>query len=153
MFIEHDRTGEPGAEPARRSVGRPSDYDAAYCERVVEWGRIGKSKAWMCSQLEIAKSTMLLWERTHPEFSSAMARAMMHSQAHWEDLGHVNIQERDFNSSVWSRSMAARFPEDWRETTKQETELTGKDGGPITFAQVLGKLTSNVCPNDDSSGS
>lgn len=69
----------------------------------------------MCSQLDIARSTMQLWEKVHPEFSAAIARAVAHSQAHWEDLGQDNIKVRDFNASVWSRSMGARFPDDWRD--------------------------------------
>ena len=34
-----------------------------------------------------------------------------------------------FNASIWSRSMAARFPKDWREN--KNVELAGKDGGAI----------------------
>lgn len=98
-----------------RPVGRPSLYDPSYCEKVIEWGRLGKSRAWMCSNLEIARSTLNLWEKEHAEFSEALALAEAHAQAYWEDLGHDNIAEREFNASIWSRSMAARFPKDWRE--------------------------------------
>jgi hypothetical protein len=49
-----------------------------------------------------------------------------------------------FNSSVWSRSMAARFPEEWRESSK--TELTGAGGGPVqnhlTVEFVSGRAVS-----------
>ena len=38
----------------------------------------------------------------------------------------------EFQGNVWSRSMAARFPDDWREV--KGTELTGKDGAPIQTA-------------------
>lgn len=98
-------------------LGRPTDYREEYCDKVVEWGRLGKSKSWMASQLDICHQTLLRWEAAHPAFSEAMARAEAHAQAHWEDLGHDNIKEREFNSSVWSRSMAARFPKHWREKT------------------------------------
>ena len=39
-----------------------------------------------------------------------------------------------FNASVWSRSMAARFPEDWREN--KGVEVTGANGGPVEMRQV-----------------
>jgi hypothetical protein len=104
-------------------AGRPSDYDPSYCEKVIEWGKLGKSKVWMCAQLDICKRTMQRWEDAHPEFSAALTRAAAHAQAHWEDLGQHNIKDRDFNSSVWSRSMAARFPDDWRE--KNDVNMNG----------------------------
>jgi hypothetical protein len=33
------------------------------------------------------------------------------------------------NASLWSRSMAARFPKKYRESVKQE--ITGADGAPL----------------------
>jgi hypothetical protein len=99
------------------------------CDQVVEWGRQGKSRAWMAAQFDVSYQTLLNWERAHPEFFEALARAEMRSQAHWEDLGHDNIKDRDFNSSVWSRSMAARFPNHWRE--KLAHVGGGKEDEPI----------------------
>lgn len=121
-------------KPEGYVFGRPTKYRPEYCEKVIEWGKLGKSRAWMCAQLEITYPTMLDWEQAHPNFSYALARAQMHSQAHWEDQGHDNIKDRDFNSSVWSRSMAARFPEFWRESTKNETEIKGN----MAFSIVSG---------------
>lgn len=139
-------------KPEGYVFGRPTKYRPEMCEQVVEWGKLGKSRAWMASELDVSKSTVQLWEAEHPDFSAAMTRAMAHAQRWWEDVGQENLivdPGKTFSQSTWSRSMAARFPDDWRETTKQETELSGKNGGPVTFAQVLGKLTSSVCPSDD----
>lgn len=96
-------------------AGRPTAYRPEYCEQVIEWGKLGKSKAWMAAQFGVSHQTLLNWEAAHPEFLESMARAEAQAQAHWEDLGHDNIRDRDFNSSVWSRSMAARFPKMWRD--------------------------------------
>jgi hypothetical protein len=38
------------------------------------------------------------------------------------------------NASIWSRSMAARFPRKYRESIKQE--ITGSDGGPLQIQEV-----------------
>lgn len=105
-------------------AGRPSTYDPAYCEAVIEYGKRGKSKTWMASELNVHRDTINEWERVHPEFSDAMTRALQFSQRWWEDAGQNGMVADKFNSSVWSRSMAARFPEEWRENS--ELNLNGK---------------------------
>lgn len=122
MFHVQQMTQE---KPEGYVFGRPTKYRPEMCEKVIEWGRQGKSRAWMCSRLEIGTSTLAVWEAEHQDFREALERARYHAQAHWEDLGHDNIKDREFNASVWSRSMAARFPDEWRESTKNETELKG----------------------------
>lgn len=116
-------------KPEGYVFGRPTEYRPEHCAKVVEWGTLGKSRAWMAAQFGVSYQTLLNWEAAHPDFLEALARAEMQSQAHWEDLGHNNIKERDFNSSVWSRSMAARFPNQWRE--KMAHVGGGKDDEPI----------------------
>ena len=120
------------------NAGRPSDYSAQYCEQVVEFGKQGKSLTWMAANIGVAKSTLYLWEQTHPEFSDSLTRARQHAQAWWEDQGQDNMLlgpgMGSFNGSVWSRSMAARFPEDWRE--KSETALTGPGGQPLQIESI-----------------
>lgn len=121
--------------------GRPTDYKEEYCERVIEFGRQGFSRVQMAAELEIAKSTIQEWEKNHPEFSVAMTRAMTLSQAWWEKKGQdclVMPAGVSFQASAWSRSMAARFPDDWREKTA--TEHSGPDGGPIK-AETVTKVT------------
>lgn len=110
-------------------MARPSTYQPEYCERVVEAGRQGKSVAWMASEFDVNKDTIYEWAKVHPEFSDALTRARAHAQRWWEDKGQDGMVAPGFNGSVWSRSMAARFPDDWRE--QKGVELTGKDGGPL----------------------
>ncbi len=109
------------------ALGRPSVYLPEYCELVIELGKQGKSLVQMASVLDITKQTLLVWERERPDFSDAMTRARAHSQAWWENAGQDNMLlapgQGTFNASVWSRSMAARFPEDWREN--KGVELSG----------------------------
>ena len=121
-------------KPEGYVFGRPTKYRPEMCEQVIEWGKLGKSRAWMCSRLDISHQTLLRWEAENDVFREALTCAEMHAQAHWEDLGHDNIAAQTFQSSVWSRSMAARFPKTWRETSRQEQ--TGPDGGPIQVAKI-----------------
>jgi len=119
-------------------MARPTDYDPSFCERVLELGRKGKSITVMAAELNVCRDTIYEWARVHPEFSDALTRAKTLAQAWWEDTGQAAMFMPGFNGSVWSRSMAARFPEEWRESTK--TELTGKDGG----AMVVESITRRV---------
>lgn len=116
-------------EVPKHAGGRPSTYDPSFCSKVIEWGKAGKSRAWIADELGVVRATLKNWEATHPEFLEAMDRALTAAQRWWEDAGQDGMSADKFNSSVWSRSMAARFPDDWREISRQEQ--TGANGGPV----------------------
>lgn len=104
--------------------GRPTDYRPEFCERVIDWGAQGKSRTWICSELGVVRQTVRTWEGLYPDFLAAMERAMVLSQRWWEDKGQENIQAERFQASMWSRSMAARFPDEWRE--KSEVDMSAR---------------------------
>jgi deferrochelatase/peroxidase EfeB len=114
-------------------MARPTEYKQEYCEAVIEAGKQGKSVAWMASEFDVNKDTIYEWAKVHPEFSDALTRARAHSQRWWEDAGQTGMAAPGFGASVWSRSMAARFPEDWREN--KGVELSG--GVKVTNAAEL----------------
>jgi len=117
----------------KRPVGRPTLYDPAYCEQIIELGRVGKSIEQICAILNVSLRTMYLWRDTHEEFMHAMEDAKVLEQAWWEDQGQSYMVEdkesAKLNTGLWSRSMAARFPKKYRESTK--TEITGAEGAPL----------------------
>lgn len=96
-------------------VGRPSKYDPAICAKVIEWGKQGKSREWICASLDIVVQTMANYERQYPEFLEAMERSGLLAQQWWEDAGQNGMLEKSIDASIYSRSMAARFPNKWRE--------------------------------------
>jgi hypothetical protein len=114
-------------------MARPTDYNPDFCEQVIEFGRQGKSLTWMASEIDVHKDTIYEWMKVYPEFSDAMTRARQLSQRWWEDKGQDGMLAPGFNASIWSRSMAARFPEDWREN--KGVELSG--GVRVTNATEL----------------
>lgn len=121
-----------------KKIGRPSKYDPALCDRVVELGKQGKSVEQISATLSIPYKTLLYWQETHPEFLEAMEQAKLYEMAHWEDLASQYIVEvpqgAKLNTGLWSRSMAARFPKKYRENSK--VEVTGKDDKPIEIDVV-----------------
>lgn len=111
-------------------AGRPSEYNPSFCDDVIGHGKSGKSVTWIATEIGVTKQTLHNWMAAHPEFLDAMTHAKAWAQRWWEDKGQEGMEQQGFNASVWSRSMAARFPDDWREV--KGTELTGKDGGPVS---------------------
>jgi hypothetical protein len=125
-------------------AGRPTEYDPAFCDLVVEWGAAGKSLTWMAAELDVSRECVYEWGRTHPEFSDALTRARAKSQKWWEDAGQTAMMLPGFSGSVWAKSMAARFPEDWREN--KGVELTGAGGGPVQAALTIEFVDAGSVP-------
>ncbi len=110
--------------------GRPSLYDPSYCDDVIAYGNQGMSVVEMAVAIGVCRNTLeTSWPAAHPEFLEAFTHACECSQAWWERAGRVGMIENNISAPIWSRSMAARFPRDWREI--KGTELTGKDGAAI----------------------
>jgi transposase len=131
----------------KRPVGRPTLYDPAFCERVIELGRIGKSIEQIASNLGFSTRVLFDWRDKNPEFLHALEYAKELELDWWENIAQnmmIESKEGDkLNSSIWSRSMAARFPKKYRESTK--TEITGADGAPL----VTGINVTFVKPNGE----
>ena len=118
----------------KRYRGRPTKYDPSFCEAVIAWGRMGKSRTWMAAEMMVARNTIDNWANDNPDFLSALDTAKQLEQQHWEDLGQDNIRAIGFQQSVWRRSMAARFPKEWRESSEVKHGLS--DG----LSALLGDL-------------
>jgi GTP-dependent phosphoenolpyruvate carboxykinase len=107
---------------------------------VIELGKIGASVVEMAAEIGVARSTIeCAWPQAYPEFSEAFTQARLQSQVWWEKIGRENLitpHGQTFQSSVWSRSMAARFPADWRESSKVEQTLQNPDGSNIAAVAV-----------------
>ena len=141
-----------GAEkPVKRPVGRPTLYDPALCDQVIELGKLGKSIEQIASHLGFSLRVFYKWRDEYEEFMHAMEDAKQYEQYWWEEQAQAFlIENRDsdkINTTMWSRSMAARFPKKYRESTK--TEITGADGAPllagiqVTFVQPDGHKQSD----------
>ena len=115
---------------AKHPGGRPTLYRPEYCEEIIELGKLGKSYEQIAAELNLALRTLYLWRDTHPEFMHAMEDSKVYEQAWWESQAQSYMLEHKdaakLNPSLWSRSMGARFPKKYRESTK--TEITGADG-------------------------
>jgi hypothetical protein len=121
------------------SVGRPTEYDPSYCDKVVELGKLGKSFEQMSAQLNVSYRTLCRWRDSHEEFCHALEDAHALSQSWWEEQAQSYMLEHKdgerLNASLWSRSMAARFPKKYSDRVKQE--ISGPDGAQLKTGFVL----------------
>lgn len=129
-------------------VGAPSKYKPEYCAQVIELGKAGKSVVQMAVSIGVPRETLMNWADAHTEFFNALSYARNCSQDWWETQAQNGLVmpqgSGTFQANVWSKSMSARFPDDYTDKTK--TELTGKNGGAIKVSRIeLIPLT-----NDDS---
>lgn len=117
-------------------TGRPTDYTDDMCDKVIELGREGASKAEMSFALGIARSTFALWEQKHPAFSEAVKEACDLAQGWWEHNGRKATfgGVPNFNSTAFIFTMKNRFKEDWRD--KVETEHSGS----VEVSQITRKI-------------
>jgi len=113
----------------RLPLGRPSAYKPEFCEIAIAMGQDGASKVDIADALDTTVKTIYNWMAQYPEFLRAMERAEQKAEVWWAEQGKKALWTPGFNSSVWSRSMAARFPKSWREN--KSVELSGKHGAPI----------------------
>lgn len=139
-----NQTDKPQEE--KRPVGRPSRYDPAYCEQVIQLGGKGKSVEQIGAILGIGTRTLFTWRDQNEEFRHALELAKELEQAWWEDMAQsYMVEEKEsakLNTGLWSRSMAARFPKKYRESVKQE--ITGAEGAPL----LQGIQVTFVKPNE-----
>lgn len=105
--------------PMLPSTAAPnSKYKPEYCALVIEWGRQGKSLMQCASLLNIDRNTITNWQRDFPDFKTAVARALAHSQHWWEEKAQKSLGRKHFQAQLWRYSMAGRFKEDYAEGPK-----------------------------------
>ncbi|SET91462.1 hypothetical protein [Stenotrophomonas indicatrix] len=130
-------------------MARPTVYKPEYCDVVVDLGRQGKSVVQMACAIDVVRSTLYEWCKDHPEFSDAFTRAKQLSQDWWETQAQCGLTADRFNAQLWSRSMAARFPEDYQE--RKGVELSGPGGADIKTTTRI-ELVAAVAPDSDVNG-
>lgn len=112
-------------------AGRPTKYDPAFCDRIIELGREGASKAEIALEFGICYQTLDNWGEANPEFFNALKMAERLSQGWWEREGRKATfgGVEGFNATSFIFNMKNRFKADWRD--KQELEHSGSIGSAL----------------------
>lgn len=125
--------------------GRPTKYDPAFCDRVIELGKEGCGKAEISAELDVTRETVNDWIKAHAEFSDAMQRAHDFSLAWWEKQARSNLATSGFQAGLWKQAMSGRFP---HEPYRERAELTGANGGPVQQVTEIRRTIVDPRPSD-----
>jgi len=108
---------KPAHEPRFRA-GRPTKYEARYCEEIVEFMGRGFRKTAFAGSIGVSHDTVVEWAKQHPEFSVAVKRGMaMRTKALEEKLLNAESGAK-VAACIFSLKNAA--PHEWRD--KHEIE-------------------------------
>lgn len=122
----HKKTSE--VPLVKNPVGRPTKYDPAFCDVVIEEMSKGYSKEATAGYLRISKNTLYEWAKAHPDFADAITIGESLSQRHWEEtlVKHKTHTKNgtQINSQVFNLNMKNRFG--WRD----KQDVTTSDDKP-----------------------
>ena len=68
-------------------AGRPSKYDPAYCEAVIQHMAEGASLTSFAASIDVSRATINVWMAEHPEFLEAANVGKARCAAWWEKAG------------------------------------------------------------------
>lgn len=109
--------------------GRPSKYEEIFCEKVVELMREGASIAEIAFELEVSKNTLYQWMEKNREFQDAINKGRDFSEGWWCKKGRKNIENKEFNSTLWYMNMKNRFG--WADKTESNHNVNVKQEDAI----------------------
>ena len=92
-----------------RPRGRPSLYNAAYCERVLKLAAEGCGKVEIAAALFVSRKTLNAWAKAHPEFREALRGAKDLEYAWWLGVGRTKQFDKTWNATSWALQMRNRF--------------------------------------------
>lgn len=111
-------------------AGRPTKYDEAYCEQLIDCMGNGLSLTAFAGVIGVARSTINEWMAAHSEFSEAVKRGQAKRVLYLER----RLLDGEIGPRVTSHIFALKNadPEEWRD----RRELTGADGAPLVVEIV-----------------
>lgn len=116
------------------AVGRPTKYNPAYCDAIVEHMTEGASVASFAAEIDVARSTINLWADAHPEFMEALMRGKAKCAAWWERVGRNLAVTGDGNAPMVIFGLRNMAQDDWKD--RREMDHQSSDGTMTPKAPV-----------------
>ena len=127
-----------------RPVGRPTKYDPAYCDAIIEVMATGASATSFAAKIGVSRSTLNLWADAHPEFMEALNAGTAKCAAWWERQARAGASGAQVSAPLIIFGLKNMAAEDWRE--KQEIDhrsgdgsMTPKDAGAAVLEAIRAK--------------
>lgn len=115
------------------TAGRPSKYDPAYCDQVVEIMADGYSLTAFAGTIRVHRGTLNEWMAVHPEFSEAVKKGKAACAVWWESANRANALSGQGNATSCIFGLKNMAPDEWRD--KHEVEHTGP--APVTRIEIV----------------
>lgn len=119
--------------------GRPSEFSKlpeGWQEMMIEMGKEGCSVSEVACRLGVLRQRMYDMVKNEPQFADTFTRMKQECQAWWEMKGRTQMENRDFNSSLWSFNVKNRFRKDWQDSKSVEHSGEVKGSPQISFADT-----------------
>jgi hypothetical protein len=112
-------------------AGRPTKYDSAFCDQVIEAGAKGFSLAAFAGMIGVCRDTVQEWARVHPEFSAAVKAHKAKRAWIWEQRLMRIADEGGGNGSATAIIFALKnvAPEEFAD--RVVNQHTGPNDGPV----------------------
>ena len=125
------------------NVGRPQkttkDFPEGWEEHITELSNEGASITEIACYLEISKNTLKALTDRDDKFLTAIKKCKQLCETWWEKKGRKNMENKDFNSTLWYMNMRNRFG--WAD--KVQTENKNESTLNVTVSKDLDDLLSD----------
>jgi hypothetical protein len=112
--------------------GRPSKYQPAFCEQVVDHMREGASLTSFAAEIGVCRDTITEWCSVHDEFSAAVKRGKAACAAWWEKTNRNLAVSGQGNATACVFGLKNMAADDWRD--KHELEHSGPGGSALEIS-------------------
>lgn len=114
---------------------------------VISMGAEGCSVTEIAVAIGIRRQGIYELIKESEDFADTFAHAKELANAWWEKQGRVNLENREFNNSLWSFNMTNRFREEWHN--KQQVEHSGEIEGERQVIVLPSNDRAFEDPNQD----
>lgn len=127
--------------------GRPSKYNSAYCNEVIQHMAEGASLTSFAADIGVCRDTITEWVSKHPEFSVAVKKGKAKCAAWWERQGRLGATgQAQVNPTLVIFGLKNMAGDDWRD--RKDVDHTSSDGTMSPPKEIIIRAATSATSND-----
>lgn len=103
-------------------MARPTKYDPAYCDQIVEFCQDGASISSFAASVGVARQTITDWSKEHPEFLLAVKAAKTAVAAWYDKTARGIARDGGGNATICIFGLKNFDDEDFKDKTETKLE-------------------------------